>query len=305
MSITTTLRRRLPSGMQLREWRDGWLFAAPFVVGILLFWAGPMAFSLFLVTQQWDMLSPLHFVGLANIGQLFSDPLLLTSLGNTAYYTFISVPLQLTLAFLLALALNQRLRGQSLYRTVFYLPSITPAVAGAVVWRFLLHPEFGLVNTILHTFGVAPVRWLFNPTMAKPALILMSLWGIGPDMVILLAALQSVSQELLEAAQIDGAGPWDRLLAVTLPMVSPAIFFDLVMSIIYSFQVFTAAFILTSGGPQNATLFMVLYIYKHGFQMFNMGYGATLSWLLFLIILVFTLLQVRLGQGWVYYEARR
>ncbi len=299
------VRLRMPVASQRREWLEGWLFAAPFVIGFLLFTAGPMVFSLYLVTQQWDMLSPSQFVWLENVRRLFQDPLLLTSLTNTAVYTFVSVPLQLILAFLLAFALNQRLRAQSLYRTVFYLPSIVPAVATAVVWRFLFNPDFGLINTLLGVFGIPTIRWLFDPTWAKPALILMSLWGIGPDMVILLAALQNVPQELLEAAEIDGADAFRRLRTIIIPMVSPAIFFCLVMGIIGTFQVFTSAFVMTSGGPQNSTLFMVLYIYKHGFQMFDMGYGATLSWLLFCIIMAFTLLQLKLGRGWVYYEASR
>jgi len=298
-----TARRRLPSGVRLREWRDGWLFAAPFILGVLLLWLGPMLYSLYLTAQDWDMLTAPQFVGLGNLRQLLRDPLVGTSLWNTAFYTFLSVPLQLLLAFALAMALNQKLRGQSTYRTIFYLPAITPAVASAVVWSQFFSPEFGVLNGILRLVGIPPVRWLFNPPMAKPAFIFMSLWGIGPQMVILLAGLQNVSQELLEAAQIDGAGAWARFLRITIPMASPALFFNLIMGIIGSFQVFTSALIMTRGGPQNATLFMVLYIYQNGFGLFRMGYAATLSWLLFTIILLFTLIQLAFAGRWVYYEA--
>jgi len=303
MSQQLTGQTRKVSGVRLREWRDGWLFALPYILGLLLYWLGPMGYSLFLTTQKWDMLTSPTWVGLQNYGRLLQDPLLGTSLWNTAYYTFLSVPLKLILALALAMALNQGLSGQSTYRTIFYLPSITPAVAAAVVWSQIFNPEFGVVNGILRIFGVAPIKWLFIPALAKPVFIFISLWGIGPQMVILLAGLQNIPRQLLEAAEIDGAGPWSRFLYVTLPMISPSLFFNLVIGIIGSFQVFTTAFILTRGGPQNATLFLVLYLYQNGFNWFKMGYAATVSWLLFAIIMVFTLLQLKLSGSWVYYEA--
>jgi len=296
------IRKRLPSGVRLKEWRDGWLFASPFVLGVLVFHLGPMLYSLFLVSQDWDLLHAPEFVGLGNFLAILKDPLSGTSLWNSAFFTFLSVPLGLILAFAVALALNQNLAGRSAYRTVFYLPSITPAVASAVVWTQIFNPEFGVLNDILGKFGVAPLRWLLDPALAKPAFIFMSLWSIGPQMIIFLAGLQNVSPELLEAAWVDGAGSWARFRHVTIPMVSPTIFFNLIMGIIGSFQVFTASFIMTRGGPQNATLFIVLYIYEKGFHWFQMGYAATLSWVLFAIIMVFTLIQLRMGRRWVYYE---
>jgi multiple sugar transport system permease protein len=298
----TVHRKRRPSGVRLKEWRDGWLFASPFIIGLLFYWAGPMLYSLFLTTRAWDLLSPPRWIALGNFKALFSDPLLGTSLWNTAFYTFISVPLQLLVAFGLAMALNQGLKGQSFLRTIFYLPSITPAVAAAVVWSQIFAAEYGLLNQALRIFGIAPVRWLFTPILAKPAFIFMSLWSVGPQMVVLLAGLQNIPQALLEAAEIDGANAWARFRHVTLPMVSPSIFFNLVLGIIGSFQVFTAAFIMTRGGPQYATLFMVLLIYQNAFGWFKMGYAATLSWLLFAIIMVFTLIQLKLSGRWVYYE---
>jgi multiple sugar transport system permease protein len=291
-------RRRLPSGVILREWRDGWLFASPFI----LFWFGPMLYSLYLVAHEWNMLTPPEFVGFANIRELFTDALLGVSLWNTAYYTFISVPLQLILALSLALALNQGLRGQSLYRVVFYLPSITPAVASAVVWMQIFNPEFGVLNSILRVFNIPPVQWLFDPALAKPAFIFMSLWSVGPQVIIFLAGLQNIPQNLLEAAHIDGAGAWGRFRYVVIPMLSPTIFFNLIIGIIGSFQVFTSSFIMTKGGPQNATLFLVLYIYENGFHWFKMGYAAAVSWFLFMIVLIFTLLQLKFARSWVHYE---
>jgi multiple sugar transport system permease protein len=261
-----------------------------------------MLYSLFLVGHEWNMLTPPQFVGLANIMQMFDDPLLGTSLWNTAYFTFISVPLQLVIALSLATALNQGIRGESLYRTIFYLPSITPAVATAVVWMQIFNPEFGVLNNILRVFNVPPVKWLFDPALAKPAFIFMSLWTVGPQIIIFLAGLQNIPRSLLEAAHIDGAGAWNRFRFVVIPLLSPTIFFNLIIGIIGSFQVFTSSFIMTKGGPQDATLFLVLYIYENGFQWFKMGYAATISWFLFMIVLIFTLLQLKFARNWVHYE---
>ena len=300
----TVRKRKRVSGVQRAERRDGWLFAMPFLIGVTVFWLGPMLYSLFLVVQDWDMLSTPQYVGLENIRTAIEDPLVAKSLYNTAFYTFIGVPLQLLIALLLAIGLNQSIRGQSIYRTVFYLPAITPAVAFAVVWMQIFNADFGVLNNILHAFGLPGVNWLFDPNVAKPAFILMSLWTIGPQMVIFLAGLQSVPVELLEAAEIDGANNWQRFWGVVMPMLSPVIFFNLIIGIIGSFQVFTNAFIMTSGGPQNATLFVVLYIYLNGFRFFKMGYAATLAWMLFWIIMVFTFLQFTVANRWVYYEGK-
>lgn len=302
--MAAIVKRRRPSGVQLAEWRDGWLFASPFLLGVLFFWVGPMLYSLFLVTQDWDMLGAPQYIGLGNIRRILEDELVRKSLGNTAYYTFIGVPIQLLIALLLAIALNQDLRGRSFYRTVFYLPAITPAVASAVVWNQIFNADFGVLNNILRLFGHPGIKWLFEPSVAKPAFILMSLWGIGPQMVIFLAGLQNVPAELLEAAQIDGATSWQRFWSVSLPILSPVLFFNLVIGIIGSFQVFTNAFVMTNGGPQNATLFMVLYIYLNAFRFFRMGYAATLAWMLFWIIMFFTFLQFRIGNRLVYYEGK-
>ena len=200
--------------------------------------------------------------------------------------------------------LNQGLRGQGFYRTIYYLPAITPAVASAVVWIQILNPEFGVLNAVLGWFGFGPVKWLFDTKAVIPAFILMSLWFVGPQMIIFLAGLQGVPKELIEAAEIDGANTWQRFWRITIPLVSPIIFFNLVVGIIGSFQVFTSSFIMTRGGPQDSTLFMALYIYRNAFEYFRMGYAATLSWLLFVIVLIFTVIQFRLSTRWVYYGER-
>ncbi|MCL5999740.1 MAG: sugar ABC transporter permease [Chloroflexi bacterium] len=304
---TTTLTRKRSRGMsaiQRRDLRDGLLFSSPFILGVLILWIGPMLYSLFLITQDWNLIRAPRFIGLGNFERLFDDPLVSKSLSVTAYFTFVGVPLQLLTAFGLALMLNQPIRGQGLYRTIYYLPAITPAVASAVVWVQILNPEFGVLNSLLGIFGVAPIKWLFDPKAVIPAFILMSLWFVGPQMIIFLAGLQGVPKELIEAAEIDGANSWQRFWKVTVPMVSPIIFFNLVVGIIGSFQVFTSSFVMTRGGPQDSTRFMALYIYQNAFEYFRMGYAALLSWVIFVIVMIFTVIQFRLANNWVYYGER-
>lgn len=300
-SVSSSRRRFLVNKSALRDLRDGILFCSPYMLGILLFWVGPMLYSLFLVSQNWNVISSAEYVGLGNIERMFADKMVGKALFNTAYYTFIGVPLQLAVAFALAVLLNQDIKGQSVFRTIFYLPSIMPAVASGVIWVQILNPQYGVLNTMLGWVGIGPIKWLYDPTFAKPAFILMSLFAVGPAMIIFLAGLQSVPPAVLEAAIIDGATNWERFWKVKVPIISPIVFFNLIMGIIGSFQVFTSAFVMTSGGPQNSTLFFVLYVYQQGFEMFRMGYAATLSWFLFLIIMFFTILQFSLSRRWVYY----
>ncbi len=286
-----------------RDLRDGLLFTLPFILGTLLLWVGPMLYSIYLLGQEWNLITPPEFVGFRNFQRLGEDTRFLKVLYNTFYFTFFSVPLQLVVAFALALLLNQPMRGIGFYRVIFYLPSITPAVAFAVVWIQILNAESGVLNQLLGLVGLPRIKWLFDPVFTRPAFVLMSLWLVGPQMIIFLAGLQSVSQELLDAAQLDGANAWQRFLNITVPTISPIFFFNLVIGVIGSFQVFTNAFIMTRGGPQDATRFMVLHIYYNGFDEFRMGYAAVLSWILFLIIMIFTVIQFRFARIWVYYEA--
>lgn len=292
------------SAAQRRDLRDGLLFTSPFILGVLALWVGPMLYSLYLILHEWNMLKAPKFIGLGNFERMLNDPLVGKSLVNTAYYTFLGVPLQLLVAFSLAVMLNQQIRGLGIYRTVYYLPSITPAVAFAVVWIQILNPEFGVLNQVLSWFGLGPINWLFNPAWSKPALIIMILWLTGFQMIIFLAGLQSVPKELQEAAEIDGANTWRRFVTVTIPIISPIILFNMIISIIGSFQVFTAVFIMTDGGPQDSTLFTVLYLYRNAFELFKMGYAASLAWVLFLIIMIFTAIQFFFANRWVYYEGK-
>ena len=289
----------------------GYAFISPWIVGFLAFTAVPMAASLALSFHSWSLLSPPEWVGLENFQTIFrDDPLFTTSLWNTAYYVALSVPLGLGASLLLALLLNRNLRGMGFFRTVVVLPSIMNIVAVSVLWLWIFNPEFGLLNTLLRFFGVEGILWLQSERWAKPALIIMSLWGVGGGALIFLAALQGIPRELYEAASLDGAGSFRSFRHITLPMISPAIFFSLIMGIIGSFQVFAQAFVMTGaaqpgaeGGPNNATLFLVLHLYKKAFQEFRMGYAAALAWVLFFIVLAFTVAQTRLSRRWVYYEA--
>lgn len=287
---------------QLREWLAGYLFASPFIIGFLVFTAYPMLYSLWLSFQRWDLLSPAKFIGWDNFVRAWNDPIARLSLTNSAYYTVFAVPLQLIIAFALAMALSQPLRMRDLYRAGFYMPIIIPLVASAVVWQRVFHPEFGILNEALGWVGIAPRKWLFEPALAKPAFIMMSFWMIGRMMVIFIAGLGNISPALYEAASLDGAGSWKRLLHVTIPMMTPLIFYNMVIAIINSFQTFVPALIMTDGGPENATLFAVLNIYRQGFNYFNMGYAAALSWEFFVIIIGFTVAQFYLSDRWVFYE---
>jgi len=296
---------RRARGMSAARRQDlfyGLLFASPFILGVLIFWIGPMLYSIFLVSQDWNLITAPKFAGFGNFERMFSDPLVSQSLKVTAYFTFVGVPLQLLTAFCLALMLNRPIRAQGIYRTIYYLPAITPAVASAVVWVQILNPDAGVLNAILRVFGVTPVKWLFDPVAVIPAFILMSLWFVGPQMIIFLAGLQGVPKELIEAAEIDGANTWQRFWSIVVPMVSPIIFFNLVVGIIGTFQVFTQSYVMTRGGPQDQTRFMALYIYQNGFELFRMGYAALLSWVIFVIVLFFTVIQFRLATNWVFYE---
>jgi len=283
----------------------GYIFISPFILGFLLWFLLPALTAVWLTFTDWNMISPPRFIGLGNIQRLFKDKLLVQALKVTSAYTLVSVPVGLLLGFMVALLMNTKVRGITVFRTIYYMPSIVPAVASAVLWAWILNSEFGLLNALIRSVGLPKVRWLQEPEWALPALILMSLWGLGGGMVIYLAGLQGIPEVFYEAAEIDGAGRWGKLWHVTIPLMGPVILFNLVMGIIGSFQVFTAGFLITDGGPQNATLFYVLYLWRNGFEYLDMGYAATLAWVLFLIILALTLFIFKYVGGMVYYEEAR
>ncbi|NMB11476.1 MAG: sugar ABC transporter permease [Firmicutes bacterium] len=291
------------SRLRKKEAIEFYLFISPWIIGFLLFLGGPIVASAVLSFTDWNLLNPPSWVGVDNYLTIFTDDdMFWQSLKVTAIYTGASVPLGLMLSLLLALLLNTEVRGVRLFRTIYYLPSVMSGVAVALLWSWLFNPDFGLVNHLLGLFGIPGPTWLASETWALPAMIIMSLWGAGQSMLIFLAGLQGIPQQLYEAAEIDGASGWSRFVHVTLPMLSPVILFNLIMGIIGSFQVFTQGYIMTNGGPNNATLFYVLNLYNQAFRNLRMGYASALAWILFFIILGLTLLVIRESRERVYYE---
>jgi multiple sugar transport system permease protein len=290
------------SRQSLRRNVDGWLFASPWIIGFFLWTLGPMLASLFYAFTNWDLITTPTYVGLANFTTMFNDALVWQSLQVTTVYALVSVPLHIVFGMVLALLLNAGVRGQRFYRTAFYLPSVLSGVAVALLWRWLFSTEFGLFNLLLSYVGITGPSWLGDPKWAMPSLILMSLWGVGAGVIIYLASLQGIPTDLYEAAEVDGATAWTKFWRITLPMMTPVLFFQLVTGFIVALQVFTQAFIMTSGGPNNATLFYLLYLYRNAFEYFRMGYASALAWVLFIYILVLTLLLYWSSNRWVYYE---
>lgn len=283
----------------------GILFALPVMLGFVIFVFIPLVVSLGMSLTDYNVMgAETHFVGLDNFKHLFdgTDIYFKKSLGVTAYYVLLSVPLQIICAFALAMILNAPVKGRSIFRTIFYLPTIVPAVASSIVWMMLFDPDTGILNSILKGLGLPASQWIYGDNSVIPSLALMSLWTIGGTVVIFLAGLQNVPKELYEAVEVDGGGWFAKLRAVTLPMVSPTIFFNLIMSFIGSFQVFNQAYIMTAGGPNNNSLFYVFYMYREAFQYGNIGVASALGWILFLIILVLTMLVFKSSALWVFYE---
>jgi len=279
----------------------GWLFLSPWVIGFLAFALYPFLASLFYSFTNYNILSPPQWIGLQNYQQMVQDPLFWQSLYNTLYYTVIFVPASTVLAIAIAMLLNQRVRGQTIYRTLFYLPSVVPLVASSVLWLWLFNPSFGFIDAFLRALGLPAPGWLYSEVWVKPSLILMSLWGIGQPIVIYLAGLQGVPQELYEAAHLEGANGWHRTRHITLPMISPVILFNVVLGMIGAFQYFTQAYVMTQGGPDNSSMFFALYLYQNAFQYLHLGYASAMAWLLFVVILIATLLVFKSSARWVYY----
>lgn len=294
-----------------RPERIGLAFASPWLAGLAIFGLYPIASSLYFSLCRYNVVRPPRFAGLENYRMLlFDDPLLWKSLWNTLVLTSIGLPLQLMAALFAAMLLNSKVRGLSIFRTLFYLPSVVPAVATGILWIWILNPEYGLMNAALKWIGIRGPGWMTDPLWAKPALILVGIWGVGNTMIIFLAGLQQVPASLYEAAIVDGAGPFQRFLNVTLPMISPVIFFNLVMGIIGSFQYFTHVYVMTVnlqgggqglGGPESSTLVYPLYLYQNAFLFFRMGYASALAWILFLLTALL-LVVVFKTSNWVTYE---
>ncbi len=281
-----------------------WAMVSPWLAGFLLLTAFPMVASLALSFMDWDMLSAPKWVGLANYEKLFfTDPLALHALKITVIFSLASIPLNIVFGLAIAMLLNTNIRGLSVFRTIYYLPAILSGVAVAILWQWIFSTEFGLLNTALRLFGIEGPAWLGSKIWVLPAFVIMRLWSVGGGMVIYLAGLQAIPTDLYEAAEIDGANWWQRILRITLPMLSPTIFFQLITGVIFSMQIFTETFIMTDGGPANASLFYMLYLYRQAFQYFKMGYASALAWVFFIAILLLTIILFATAKFWVYYEA--
>jgi multiple sugar transport system permease protein len=282
------------------------VWTSPWLLGFLIFAFGPVVSSLYLSFTQYTIAGTPSWIGLDNYVKALSgaDSLFWPSVGRTFEYALIMVPVGISLSLLIALGLNQQLRFTPFWRTAFFLPSLTPVVASALIWTWLFQPDFGAVNWLLSLVKIHGPKWLLDTDTALPSLMIIALWGSvgGSTMIIFLAGLQSVPAELHEAAAIDGAGRWTRFVRVTLPMLSPTVLFNLIIGIVGALQVFTIAIIATNGGPNYATWFFIVHLYQNGFQDFDMGYASALAWIFLIIVLALTIVNVRLSNRWVYYE---
>lgn len=308
-----TLRSRLrnvnwPTRWSKRTWRNFWLgmlFISPWTIGFLLFSLYPMAASFIFSFSIYHPKRPIEFIGLENYINLWTDKLFWKSLWNTLYMVFFGVPIMLLTSFLCAVLLNLKVRGQSIYRVVYFLPSIVPTVASAILFLWLLNPNAGLVNTGLGMIGVDGPNWLSDPTWSKPSLVLLGIWGVGGTIMIYLSGLQDVPLSLLEAATLDGANWWQRLRHITIPMVSPLTLFALITGVIAMFQYFAQAYVFRGsqdlGYPLNSTLFYSVYLYQTGFLYLKMGYASAMAWVLFIIILICTALLLKVTERFTYY----
>lgn len=280
----------------------GLLFVSPWLVALLWFYLYPFLASLYYSLHRTAGFNTGEFVGLQNYRFLFADPLFWKSLGNTLYYTGASVVLGTVVSLALALLLSQRMRGMGLYRAVFYLPTIVPFVASSVVWIWLLHPQYGIINRGLEWLGLPIPGWFADPAWAMPGLILMGLWTTGNMTVVYLAGLLDIPRELYEAGRIDGATGWQAVTRITLPLLTPVILFNVLIGLINGFQYFVQPYVVTGGGPSDSTLVYSLYLYRNAFQFFRMGYASAMAWILFLLVMVITLLVLRSSSRWVHYR---
>lgn len=292
------------TGKEKRELKSGLIFAAPAILGFLIFTLGPMAASLWFSFTDYTIVNDMKFIGIENYRRLFSgeDILFYKSLRVTLQYVLMSVPLQIIFSFFIAYLLNMKIRGLAFFRTAFYLPTIVPVVASSMIWMWLLNPDLGLINTALKALKLPTSQFIFGENTVIPSLVIMSLWTTGNIVVIFLAGLQNVPSALYEAVEIDGGNLIQKLRYVTVPLMTPTIFFNLVMGCINGFQIFSQAYIMTQGGPNNASLFYAFYLYREAFQHQQMGSACAMAWVLFVIILCFSMVIFKSSGKWVYYE---
>jgi multiple sugar transport system permease protein len=295
--------------MRKREAIWFYIIVSPWIIGFLIFTVGPILCSIYLSLTSWDLFNAPKFIGFNNYVKLFTkDPIFWKAMGNTLYFALISIPLSMAASIAIAYLLNKPLRGMTFFRTLFYVPATVPIVASSLLFKWMLAPDTGLINRFLALFGINGPSWLLDPAWVKPALILMSLWSVGAGVVLLLAGMRGIPNEFYEAAAIDGASTSQQFFEITLPMLSPVIFFNLVMGLIDALKTFSQIYIMTNtggspGGPNNASLMIVPYLFDNAFRFYKMGYASAIAWVLFALIMVFTVLVFRSSSVWVYYES--
>jgi multiple sugar transport system permease protein len=282
---------------------EGWLSVSPWVIGFLVFTIFPFVYSFYLGFTEWTITRPPRWIGLDNYSRMFfSDPLFRQAVKVTFSFVALSLPLKLVFGLGLALLLNLKVKGMNFYRTLFYIPAVISGVAVSLMWMLLLHPDTGIANALLAKIGIEGPRWFWDPQWALPSIALMSVWAVGGSAIIWLAGLQNINPQLYEAAEVDGAPRWQRFWRITLPLLTPTLFFELVVQMIESFKIFTEAYVITSGGPLKATYVYLLYFYQEAFQNQNMGYASALAMVLTIVILVLTIFVNYTSKHWVYYE---
>lgn len=308
-SAPQTRSRRFYERLSFEETFFGWLFILPAVLGLLFFKIGPVAASLFLSFTKYEIITAPRWIGLANYSKLITDELWLKSVEVTLRYVLLFVPLSLIAAYLIAILMSRNVRGINTYRTIWYLPSVVPVVASATIWRWGLNPEFGPINYPLKVLGLPAPRWLTDPDWIIPSIVFISLWGLGNSVLIFLASIKGVPTTFYEAAEVDDAGAWSKFRHITIPLTSSIIFYQLIVNVINSFQVFGVAYVLfvsnpssSSAGPDNAALFYVLYMFRNAFGYFRNGYASAMAWVLFVVIMLLTWLLFYSQKRWVYYE---
>lgn len=296
--------RRKRTNREKKEEKWFYIFVSPWILGFLFLTLGPIIASLAISLTDWDLFTKPNFVGLDNyIKLLTQDKIFRQVIYNTFYYAIISVVLNMAFSLLLAYLLSIKLRGIKFFRTIFYLPAVVPIVVSSMVFKWILAPDTGLLNKFLSIFGVNGPAWLLDPKWVKLSFVFLAVWGVGVNMVLILSAMQGVSNDLYESASLDGAGEFRKFMSITVPMISPVIFFNLIMGIIKGLQAFSEIYIMTAGGPNNASNMMVPYLFDNAFKFYKMGYASSISWILFIIIIVFSLIVYKSSDLWVYYES--
>lgn len=284
----------------------GWIFVLPLVLGLTLWVAFPMGLSLYTSLTQWNMISPARFVGFQNFGTIFTkDDLFLRSVGNTLYFMLLSVPSQMIVAFMAALLLNARIRGRGVFRTIFYLPSLIPLVVTSIMWLWLYNHQYGLINYFLNTIGLGGVRWLNSAKMVIPSLAIMNVWNTGNVIVIFLTGMQGISNDMLEAVEIDGGRYWHKVRYIIVPLLSPIILYNMIINTIKALQLFVEPYIMTSGGPVNSSLSIVLHVYNNAFLYGKMGAANAMAWILFILTMIISFVIFKTSSLWTYYEGDR